>query len=255
MALFCNETGSGFPLLIMHGLFGQSDNWVTLGRKYAGHFHVHMLDMPNHGRSPHYDDLSYPFMAEKVLEFMNERGLEQAHLIGHSMGGKIAMQLAVTQPGRVSKLVVADIGPKAYPVHHQTVILALQHIDTAALKNRGEAEETMIAYGLDPGTRQFLLKNLYWKEPERLDWRFNLPVIAAQISEVGKPLAPDAHFNGPALFIRGGKSGYVQDEDMNGIRSHFPQAELQTVEGAGHWVHAEKPLDFYDKTLAFLKSW
>jgi len=254
MALFCNDTGSGYPLIIMHGLFGQSDNWVTLGRKYAEHFHVYMLDMPNHGRSPHYDNLSYPFMAEKVLEFMDGQGLEQAHIIGHSMGGKIAMQLAVTYPQRVSRLIVADIGPKAYPVHHQTIILALQHIDTASLTGRGEADETLQSYGLDQGTRQFLLKNLYWKEPDRLEWRFNLPVIAEQISEVGKPLAADALYKGPSLFVRGGKSGYIQDADMEGIRRHFPQAELATIEGAGHWIHAEKPVEFYGLTLQFLQE-
>lgn len=253
MELFVNEMGEGFPLIIMHGLFGISDNWVSLGRKYATDFKVYLVDLPNHGRSAHYDEFDTPFMASKINEFMGEKGIEKAYIMGHSLGGKVAMQLACLYPEKVEKLIVADIGPKAYPIHHQTILLALNSIDTSKLKLRSEADEVFVKYGLDEGTRQFLLKNLYWKTPEQLDWRFNLKVITEKISEVGKALPADYKFEKETLFIRGGASGYVRDEDWPAIRRQFPIAVLDTIEGVGHWLHAQNPQEYYTKTMSFLK--
>lgn len=253
MEIFSNETGQGFPLIIMHGLFGISDNWVSLGRRYSEDFSVYMIDLPNHGRSMHFDDFDAKFMAEKVREFMIQKNIENAFVMGHSLGGKVAMQLACTYPDMVEKLIVADIGPKAYPIHHQNILLALNEIDTTLLKNRGEADEVLVKHGLDEGTRQFLLKNLFWKTPEQLDWRFNLKVITEKIAQVGKALDSDLHFDKATLFIRGGASGYVRDEDWSDIRKQFPNAVLDTIEGVGHWLHAQNPSEYYTKTMSFLK--
>lgn len=253
MSLFVNEMGEGEALVIMHGLFGISDNWVSLGRKYASDFKVYLLDLPNHGRSAHFDSLDTPFMAQKVKDFLQVKGIENAHIMGHSLGGKVAMQLACEYPEFVQKLIVADIGPKSYPIHHQTILLALNSINTEGLKLRSDADEVLLSYGIDDGTRQFLLKNLYWKTPEQLDWRFNIKVITEQIAEVGKSLNPTFIFEKPSLFIRGGASGYVRDEDWTNIRKQFPNAVLDTIENAGHWLHAQNPDDYYTKTMSFLK--
>ena len=252
MKLYSKILGEGAPLVILHGLFGMSDNWQTLGRKWAEDFEVHLLDMRNHGRSPHSPEFNYEEMSDDVLEYLDTHGLPSAHIIGHSMGGKIAMLFAVLHEDRVDKLVIADIAPKLYPPHHQDIIAALKNLDLTSMTNRKEAEEAFQI--TDPGTRQFLLKNLYWKEKSVLDWRFNLNIIADQINEVGERLPAQAMYHGPTIFVRGGKSGYITDEDMYEIEAHFPQAQLLTIDGAGHWLHAEKPQEFFDEVSGFLKG-
>ena len=252
MEIFSNEMGSGEPLVVMHGLFGISDNWVSLGRKYAENFRVLLLDLPNHGRSAHFDSLDYPFFAAKVIHFLESKELSNVRLMGHSLGGKVAMQVACMRPDLVQKLIVADIAPKAYPVHHQTILTALNEVDTSQLQSRSDADAVLMKYRLDEATRQFLLKNLYWKSESRLDWRFNLEAISKHIVEVGAALDPTLRFEKDTLFIRGGARGYIQDEDFSDIRKHFPLAHLKTIEGAGHWLHAQSPVAYYDITMEFL---
>lgn len=236
----------------MHGVFGMGDNWQTLGRKWSEEYEVHLLDMRNHGRSPHSDEFSYELMSDDLLAYMDEHHMDKARILGHSMGGKVAMLFAVFNPDRVEKMVVADIAPKPYEPHHQKILEALQGLDLENIDSRNEADEQFKIQ--EPGVKQFLLKSLYWKEKGQMAWRFNLPVIAREIEKVGEELPAQAIFYGPALFIRGGNSWYIKDEDMEQIQSHFPEAKLETVEGAGHWLHAEKPKDFFQKTDDFLKS-
>lgn len=251
MKLFSKIHGEGDPLIIMHGVFGMSDNWQTLGRKWSETYQVHLLDMRNHGRSPHSDEFSYELMSDDLLEYLDDHSIRKANILGHSMGGKVAMLFAVLNESRVNKLIVADIAPRPYEPHHQQIIAALESLPLDDITSRSEAEEQ---FAIDNyGIRQFLLKNLYWKEKNQLEWRFNLPVIAREIEKVGEGLAPQAIFNGPALFIRGGNSNYIRDEDLDEIEMHFPQAQLETIEGAGHWLHAEKPQEFYKRVSAFLE--
>ncbi len=252
MKLYSQISGEGTPLIIMHGVFGMGDNWQTLGRKWSKEYEVHLLDMRNHGRSPHSDVFSYEAMSDDLLEYMQEHNIEKANIIGHSMGGKVAMHFTTLNPHKVLKLVVADIGPKSYEPHHQQILEALTSLDLPNISSRGEAEEQ---FGIhDTGTKQFLLKSLYWKEKGELAWRFNLPVIAREIEKVGEALPPNAIYNGDVLFVRGGKSWYIKDEEWDAILGHFPDAKLETIEGAGHWLHAEKPKEFYATVSEFLEN-
>ncbi|UCE69685.1 MAG: alpha/beta fold hydrolase [Flavobacteriaceae bacterium] len=247
--------GEGTPLLILHGFLGMSDNWKTLGRKYAEKgYEVHLLDQRNHGRSFRSEDFDYSVMAADLLHYMDHSNIKKGILIGHSMGGKTAMLFACTHPGRVSKLIVADIAPKRYPPHHQQILSALDALPLEGLKSRSEADQALSEHIDDWGIRQFLLKNLYWMEPDRLGLRINLDVLKRKMEEIGAALPRGARYEGPVLFLRGGKSGYVTRGDLSLIQSHFPGATLETLEGAGHWLHAEKPDAFLQKSLEFLDS-
>ncbi len=252
MKLYSQISGKGKPLIIMHGVFGMGDNWQTLGRKWSKDYQVHLLDMRNHGRSPHSEEFSYDAMSDDLLEYLDDKGIDKARIIGHSMGGKVGMLFAVLNPGRTEKLVVSDIAPKPYEPHHEKIINALQSLDLENIDSRSEADEQFSIQ--DEGTKQFLLKSLYWKEKGKLAWRFNLPVIAREVEKIGEQLPPNAIYSGPTLFVRGGESGYIKDEDMPAIESHFPEAELETIAGAGHWLHAEKPSEFNKVVDEFLKS-
>ena len=254
MKLYSKIMGEGEPLIIMHGVFGMGDNWQSLGRKWAQDFEVHLLDMRNHGKSPHAEEFSYELMSEDLLEYMDDRQMDKAFIIGHSMGGKTAMLFSVLNPDRVSKLIIADIAPKPYKPHHQEILEALNSLKLDEIKSRTEAEDQFSNKIQDLGTRQFLLKSLYWKEKGLLEWRFNLKVIEREIMKVGDGLVANAIFNGPGLFLRGGNSWYIKDEDEDQILEHFPQASLETIEGAGHWLHAEKPIEFFEIANGFLNS-
>ncbi len=251
MKLFSQIHGEGEVLIIMHGLFGMSDNWQSLGKKWAEKFEVHLLDLRNHGRSPHSEDFSYELMADDLLEYLDDHGIDQATILGHSMGGKVAMLFAVLNPERTKRLLVADIAPKPYKPHHQEIIAALEGLDLSKVEKRSDANE-LFEPSLPTGVRQFLLKNLHWADKNRMDWRFNLPVIAREIKKVGEALAPNAYYDGPTLFLRGGESWYIQDEDLDLILEHYPQAKLVTIKNAGHWLHAEQPKAFFDEVNTFL---
>lgn len=255
MKLFFRKYGSGEPFIIMHGLFGTSDNWNTLAKKYGEHFTTYVVDMRNHGQSPHSNDWNYDVMAEDIVELMDDQNISIANIMGHSMGGKTAMFMAGKFSKRINKLIVSDIAPKYYTPHHRELIDALEGLDLNKTTTRKDAEVYMESIIPEPGVRQFLLKSLYWKEEanaSRLAWRFNLEVISDQINNVGEELSRNVFFEGPTLFVRGSESHYITDNDIDQILEHFPFSKLITIEGANHWIHAEKPLEYLKTTLDFL---
>ncbi|TDE31962.1 alpha/beta fold hydrolase [Flavobacterium ranwuense] len=251
--LYSKIEGSGQPLLILHGFLGMSDNWKTLGTQFAADFQVHILDLRNHGRSLHSEEFSYEVMVQDVFEYCEANNLENINVIGHSMGGKVAMLLATTHPELVDKLIVADIGPKFYPQHHQDILVGLNAVDFSLKPSRNEVEEIMASYVPDFGTRQFLMKNLFWQEPGQLAFRFNLEVFNRKMDEIGIPLPEGFIFEKPTLFIRGGNSNYILDSDFENIKQHFPDSSIETIPNVGHWLHAENPTEFYQKVTSFLK--
>lgn len=254
MLLHSRIEGEGKPLVIIHGFLGMSDNWKTLGTQFANEgFQVQALDLRNHGKSFHSEDFSYEIMVEDVKKYCDYHNLKDINIIGHSMGGKVAMQFACLYPEKVEKLIVADIGPKYYPQHHQTILEGLSAIDFSKKPSRQEADETLANFIKDVSTRQFLLKSLYWETQGQLAFRFNLKVFVEKIEEVGKALSPELHYDEPTLFLRGDKSDYILDSDFETIYHHFPKAKIETVKNAGHWLHAENPKDFYSYVLDFIK--
>lgn len=246
--------GEGKPLLIIHGFLGMSDNWKSFGSLYAAEgFQVHMLDLRNHGKSFHSDEFNYTIMANDILRYCQHYNLSNVSIIGHSMGGKVAMLFATTYPEMVEKLIVADIGPKYYAPHHQDILAGLNAVDFTTKPDRASVEETLYPFIPDFGTRQFLMKNLYWIEPGQLAFRFNLPVFNAKIETIGEALPRENHFEKPTMFIRGGNSKYILDNDVVDIQKHFPNFKLATIPGVGHWLHAENPKLFFEETSRFLK--
>lgn len=253
--LYSKIEGSGQPLVIMHGFLGMSDNWKTLGVQFAAEgFEVHLLDLRNHGRSFHSEDFSYEIMAQDVYDYCKANNLTNIDIIGHSMGGKVAMLLATTYPELIRKLIVADIGPKFYSPHHQDILRGLNSVDFSTKPSRNEVDAILATHIPDFGTRQFLLKSLYWQEPGQLAFRFNLAVFNQKIDQIGKALPENAVAVMPTLFIRGGNSNYILDEDIEEIQNHFPNMQLQTIPNAGHWLHAENPALFYQFCIDFLTS-
>lgn len=248
------NTSNG-SLLIIHGLFGMLDNLMTIGRRFAEKYHVYLIDARNHGRSPWDETHNYASMSQDIYELIeNQNIISPIFLFGHSMGGKAVMQFAADNPKLFAKMIVVDIAPKAYPVHHGTILEALNEVDLERLTNRNEAEDVMTRYGLDIGTRQFLLKNLYRTEEGKFAWRMNLPVLTAQIEKIGDQLENKHPIKQPTLFVRGSKSQYIQAEDHADIKRTFPHAEIVTINGAGHWIHAEKPNELYEVVLQFLEK-
>ncbi|MDX5443151.1 MAG: alpha/beta fold hydrolase [Hymenobacteraceae bacterium] len=255
MKLHYRELGQGKPLMILHGLFGTLDNWQSMAKRFAEHYHVYLVDMRNHGRSGHSHDFDYNLMAEDLLEFVNDHQLEQPYVIGHSMGGKAAMKFALQNPDKVGKLIVVDISPKAYPVHHDQIIKGLQAVDLASLENRQQADEQLARYVAEDDVRLFLLKNLYRTEDGGFGWRVNLKAIDENIDLIGAAIESDTPFRNPALFIRGAKSKYIKLEDQYEYIEHlFPNVEIETIQNAGHWVHAEAPDALYELVVKFLEQ-
>jgi esterase len=252
--LYSKIEGEGKPLLILHGFLGMSDNWKSMGTQFASNgFQVHLLDMRNHGRSFHSVEFSYDIMAQDIFDYCQANNLEKVNILGHSMGGKTAMLFAAKHPESVEKLIVADIGPKFYPQHHQSILEGLNAVNFSLKPSRSEVEEILSKHIADFGTRQFLLKSLYWQEPGQLAFRFNLAVFNLKIEEIGKSLPENALFNKPTLFIRGGNSNYILDEDFENIQLHFPNSRIETIPNVGHWLHAENPTVFYEIASSFLK--
>lgn len=250
MKLHYRELGEGRPLIILHGLFGFSDNWQTHGKKLAEYFRVILVDLRNHGHSDWSDEFSYELMADDVHELCQELNLEEVHLIGHSMGGKVAMQFAQKYAERLEKLVIVDIGFKEYPMHHQHILAGIHSVDLENNTSRRQAQEQMSKHIDSEGVMQFLLKNLYWKEKGKLDWRMNVAVLENKMPEILQEIAVE-DVSVPTLFIRGEMSNYILDEDFESIEERFIDVDIKTIENAGHWVHAEQADVFLDTLLSF----
>lgn len=253
MILHSNIIGDGSPFIILHGFLGMSDNWKTLGRQFSEQGHqVHLVDQRNHGRSFHDNEFNYEVLTEDLKAYCEAHKLENIVLLGHSMGGKTAMLFAAMYPEVVSKLIVADISPRFYPVHHDAILNGLSALDFEILATRKEAETMLANYVQDFGIRQFLLKNLYWVEKGKLGLRINLEVLSNNVEEVGEELSTRLKFEEDTLFLRGDRSEYIGIDDENLIKLQFPKAIIETVSNAGHWLHAENPKAFFDLVVRFL---
>lgn len=249
------KLGSGKPLVILHGFLGMADNWKTLGKTWSENgYEVHLLDQRNHGRSFHSNDFSYELMAQDVKEYCDHYDLNSIFLLGHSMGGKVAMTIADQYPELVKKLVVADIAPKTYAPHHSDIIKALKSVDFNKVKRRNDADEMMVALIPDAGTRQFLLKSLFRKEKTTFGWRFNLDVLENSQHMIGDHKEFNNRIMTDTLFVRGGDSVYVLDSDRVSIDYAFAKAQLKTIPNAGHWLHAQQPQLFYETVTEFLDN-
>ncbi|WP_210518132.1 alpha/beta fold hydrolase [Hymenobacter terricola] len=253
------DQGQGPPLVILHGLFGTLDNWQTLARRWATEagLRVISVDLRNHGRSFHSPEHTYALMAQDVLALFDHLQLgPETTLMGHSMGGKVAMRLALDHPERLARLIIIDIAPRFSNMEHQDNILAgLRAVNLATLTNRQEADAALAQYIDNVGTRQFLLKNLYRQEDNSFAWRINLPVLAEDLAAVGEATTSATPFLKPTLFIRGGLSDYITaDDKLTGIPALFPNSEVATMVDAGHWVHAEKPEEVFGLVQAFVQQ-
>lgn len=254
MLLHSNIIGEGKPFVILHGFLGMSDNWKTLGRQFSDlGFQVHLIDQRNHGRSFHDDNFNYEVLAEDLKHYCEEKELEDIVLLGHSMGGKTAMLFSTLYPELVSKLIVADISPRFYPVHHDAILNGLAALNFDVIKTRGEADDFLSSYVDEPGTRMFLLKNLYWVEKGQLGLRINLEVLKNEVEEVGESLPSYARFEKDTLFLRGDRSEYIGVGDEAIIANHFSKAEIVAISNAGHWLHAENPKDFFKEVVSFVR--
>lgn len=253
--LYSKIEGSGKPFVIMHGFLGMSDNWKTLGTQFAEDgFEVHMLDLRNHGRSVQSSEFNYKLMVNDLVEYCKEKNLKNIYLLGHSMGGKVAMFAATQFPELVEKLIVADIGVKYYKPHHDEILEGLSAVDFSKKPSRGDVEEILTPYISELSTRQFLMKSLYWKNPGELDFRFNLGAFIANKDMIGEALSENAIYSKPTLFLKGANSRYILESDTLEIKKHFPKASFAIIANAGHWLHAENPTDFYKETKDFLNS-
>lgn len=274
MKLFYRKLGQGKPIFILHGLFGLSDNWNTVGKLLSDFFSVYLVDLRNHGNSPHSEEWTYPAMAHDVLELMQDENLQHIILLGHSLGGKVAMHLAAMHPEKVEKLIVADMAPKDYPGKQFDFTRKLLSINIAEMKSRKEIEIELKKIIKDEATIQLLLKNVVWKEkrpatgnlqlaiqpagsnkdPEILSWKFNLNVINENQDKIGSTFIIRENIPVPALFIRGERSNYILDSDVPQIKKYFPNSEIKTIAGAGHWVHADKPEAFSQAAREFISE-
>ena len=253
MKLFFREYGSGQPMIILHGLLGSSDNWLTQAKLFSSAYKVYTIDQRNHGMSPHDNQFDYQSMVEDLDEFIGDQGIVNPILIGHSMGGKTVMNYAVMHPDKVEKLIVVDIAPRAYNLEHYALVEGLHELQIDSLTSRNDADQRLSTSVAEPDVRQFLLKNLQRKAEGGFSWKINLPIIREKLGNVGVELISKGSFEKPTLFIRGAKSKYVRDTDWEKITTIFTNAKLETMD-TGHWVQAEKPQEFVNIVTQWLNS-
>ena len=254
MRLHSQVVGTGPDVVVLHGLFGSHQNWQPVARRLSGRYRVHTVDLRNHGASPHHDEVHYPLMAGDLLGFLEQAGIPRAHVMGHSLGGKVAMQFALLHPDHVDRLVVVDIAPRAYESVHEDVFRALRGLHLSRLRTRTEADEALAAGVPHHATRRFLLTNLVPSPRGGFRWRINLDALYAQREHLTAAVTGMVPFEGPTLFIRGGRSDYIRDVDRMTIDPLFPQARMETIEEAGHWVHVDAPDRFLECLTGFLAN-
>lgn len=244
--------GQGDPLIILHGLFGTLDNWQTLAKRWAKDYTVFLIDQRNHGRSPHVDEHNYLAMAEDLNAFMDANWVHKANILGHSMGGKTAMQFAVLYPEMVDKLIIIDIAPKIYHGGHEQIIEALNDLEVSKLEDRKTADAQLKKKIDNFGIRQFLLKNLTREKTGGYRWKMNLSALTQNYQAILQNIEPSEPFEGATLFVKGGRSPYIKEADLPMIQTYFPNAQLKTIAEAGHWVHAEQPEQLFKVVCRFL---
>jgi len=254
MKLFFRHMGKGKPVVILHGLLGLSDNWVTFGRQLASDFEVFVPDLRNHGQSPHDPVFNFTVLVEDLHELIEDQGLKKVNLIGHSLGGKIAMFFTLEYPDLLDKLVVVDIGLRKYSpnLEHQMLIDAMMEVDFSSAHSRSDVDRQFEQNVHSLKLRQFLLKNIYWKDKETLGWRVNLPVLKESLPLMLEGITTDKKFLNPVLLVRGGLSEYVTDADLPAMVKQFPHTSVKTIANASHWVHADAPGEFYSLVHEFL---
>jgi esterase len=255
MQLHYKKYGSGKPLVILHGLFGISDNWVTFGKKFAElGYEVYIPDQRNHGQSPHSPSFNYLALVDDLFEFVDEHELQAAAILGHSMGGKVAMRFALENPQFVSKLIIVDISLRAYKArpHHKNILKAMKRVDFNYVDTRSLVEDLLKEDISDPKIRLFIMKNLHRIERNKFEWRLNLDALCDNLDQMFDGIEIPYPFEKPTLFIRGGASNYIIDEDIPEINKAFLNNKLFTIDGATHWVHAEAPELFYKYVSDFL---
>lgn len=253
MNLHFQAYGEGPPLIILHGLFGMLDNWHTVSRKLAMHFHVFAVDQRNHGRSPHSTDFNYQVLSDDVRDFIAQHRLTKVSLLGHSMGGKTAMWTALKYPDIVDRLIVIDIAPREYPSHHDNILDALESVDFRTVSSRNDVDTALSSHIPEFAVRQFLMKNLARSEDGTYHWKMNLPVLVAHYEDMMKGVDSDGTYARPTLFVRGTRSSYIADADRAGIKRLFPEATTVDFD-TGHWVHAEAPDQLVQTVTAFLNA-
>ena len=256
MELFFRKYGEkrDQPIIILHGLFGISDNWVSYARRIAMEgFEVFVVDQRNHGQSPQSDNFNYLALTDDLFDFIDEHEIEDPILIGHSLGGKVAMRFALENPHLVKKLVVVDITLKAYGPreHHRKIIAAMKAVDFNTVESRSDIENQLVASIPKLHIRQFIMKNLHRKEKNDFEWRIYLVGLEDNLDQMFDAIDTTTKFEKPTLFIKGGASDYILLEDFDQIRYNFPNAEIITIEGASHWVHVEAMEKFYQLTMGF----
>ncbi|MCH6235274.1 alpha/beta fold hydrolase [Cognataquiflexum rubidum] len=252
MKLNYKKTGTGEPLIILHGLFGSADNWYSIAKELEKDYTLYLVDQRNHGDSPHSEDWNYQVMAEDINELMETEGIESAYLMGHSMGGKTVMAFALQYPRKVKKLIVADIAPRYYPLHHHVILEGLNAIPMDQIKSRKDADDILSGYIKNMGIRQFLLKSLGRDEKGGFEWKINLKTITEKIEIVGEEIDSDHSFDNPTLFMGGENSDYIKESDKSDISRLFPNSNIIHLKNAGHWLHAEQPGAVIETVRAFL---
>ena len=252
MKLNYKKTGTGETLIILHGLFGSADNWFSIAKELEKKYTLYLVDQRNHGDSPHSEDWNYQVMAEDLNELMESEGIKSAYLMGHSMGGKTVMAFALQYPEKVKKLIVADIAPRYYPLHHQVILEGLNAIPIGQIKSRKDADEILSGYIKNMGIRQFLLKSLGRNEKGGFEWKINLKTITKKIEIVGEEIDSDQSFDNPTLFMGGENSDYIKESDKSDISRLFPNSKIIYIKNAGHWLHAEQPGAVIEAVRSFL---
>ncbi len=260
MKLHFEILGQGEPLIVMHGMFGSLENLGAVCRILADHYCLYRVDLRNHGRSPHASTMTFAEMADDIVELMDSQNLAKANILGHSLGGKVAMELAWSHPERVNKIIVADIAPVSYPQHHNAILDAFAKISLAEVKSRKDADTLLSEYVEELGVRQFILKNLARDENQNYYWRLNVPAIIENYDSLRLAIGESdggertVSCSVPTLFIRGEKSNYIQERNYQEIHTKFSNAKIDTILGASHWLHAEEPEQFSNLVIDFLQS-
>ena len=253
--LYAKIFGENNPhLIILHGIFGLSDNWNSIGKKLSENFTVHMLDVRNHGKSFHSSEMNYPILANDIINYLDYHQIKKTHIIGHSMGGKITMQALLDNSDYFEKAVVIDIAPKKYSPKHNEVIVALQSLDLSTIKNRNEIDEQLSQFISSEFVRQWLMKSIYIEE-NTYKFRFNLDAILSNYSVLSDTILVTKNTSSPipTLFIKGENSDYIEwPNDLSSIESYFPNYQLTEIKNAGHWTQADKPMEVYETVLGFL---